>query len=176
MTTNIQSITPAWLTNVLHTHNALPQGQVVAIEQKGNDAFNSAIVHLAVSYSGDAPETAPRRLFLKRNIEAQFHAFWWQHPLLNKDVSNMLQYYSDFAQTQQFWNSFIASEGSWFPANLRALYEEALSNLPQLWERFLASRIPTLRNMTMSHSDCYLSQFLCPNDHTSGPTYLVDFQ
>ncbi len=72
MTTNTQSITPEWLTNVLHIHGALPQGHVVAIEQKGNDAFNSAIVHLTVSYSDDSPKTAPRQLFLKRNIGAEW--------------------------------------------------------------------------------------------------------
>lgn len=191
MTTTNQPITPEWLTNILHTHGALPQGRVVAIAQRGNDAFNSAIVYLSVTYSEDAPPTAPRKLFLKRNIEAewakragaeevafyklvapfaedllmiihcyaaeydetngtsyillqdvsethtppitraqliayegvpeqgqleqvvdavaQFHAFWWQHPLLNKDVTDMVQYYSDFSQTQTFWDSFIQS-------------------------------------------------------------------
>jgi hypothetical protein len=258
MTTNTQSITPEWLTAILHTHGALPQGRVVAVEQRGNDAFNSAIVHLSVAYSEDAPSTAPQQLFLKRNVEAewakragaeevafyklvapcakdlpmiihcyvaeydeasgtsyillqdvsethtppvtraqliayegvpdqvqleqvvdtvaQFHAFWWQHPLLNRDVTDMVEYYSDQQQAQKFWDSFIAVEGTWFPADLRAMYEEALASLPQLWERFLAPRIPTYTNMTMNHGDCYLSQFLCPNTPTFGPTYLVDFQ
>ena len=258
MTLTTQPVTPEWLTDVLYTHGALSQGRVIAIEQRHNDAFNSAVVHLAVAYSENAPASAPRKLFLKRNVEAewakragaeevafyklvapfaeelpmiihcyaaeydeangtsyillqdvsethappvtraqliayegvpeqvqleqvvdtvaQFHAFWWQHPLLNKDITGMMEYYSDFSQTQTFWDSFIASEGAWFPADLRALYEEALANLPRLWERYLASRIPTFTNMTMSHSDCYLSQFLCPNTPTLGPTYLVDFQ
>ncbi|HVB25673.1 MAG TPA: oxidoreductase family protein [Ktedonobacteraceae bacterium] len=258
MTTHSQSITPEWLTEILHAHGALPQGRVVAIEQRGNNAFNSAAAHLSVTYSEDAPETAPQRLFLKRNIEAewgkragarevsfyklvaplaeqlpmiihcyaaefdeangtsyillqdvsethtppvtraqliayegvpekvqleqvvdtiaQFHAFWWQHPLLNKDITGMVQYYSDQQQTQKFWNSFIADEGTWFPANLQAMFEEALASLPQLWECFLASRVPTFTNMTMGHSDCYLSQFLCPNTPALGQTYLIDFQ
>ena len=258
MTTTNQPITPEWLTEILHTHAVLPQGRVVAVEQRGNDAFNSAVLHLSVTYSEDAPITAPRRLFLKRNVEAewakragaeevtfykliapfaedlpmiihcyaaeyneadgtsyillqdvsathtppvtraqliayegipeqgqleqvvdavaQFHAFWWQHPLLNRDVTNIVEYYSDQQQAQKFWDSFIADEGTWFPADLRALYEEALANLPQLWQRFLSSRVSTFTNMTMSHSDCYLSQFLCPNTSTLGPTYLVDFQ
>ena len=72
MTTHNQPITPEWLTDILHTHGTLPQGRVVAIEQRGNEAFNSAIVHLSVMYSEDAPITSPRRLFLKRNIEAEW--------------------------------------------------------------------------------------------------------
>jgi len=258
MTTTNQPITPEWLTEILHAHDALPQGRVVAITHRGNDAFNSAIVHLSITYSEDAPSTAPQRLFLKRNIEAdwgkragarevafyklvaplaeqlpmiihcyaaeydkasgtsyillrdvsethtppvtraqliayegvpnqvqleqivdtvaQFHAFWWQHPLLDKDITGMVQYYSDQQQTQKFWDSFIADEGACFPADLRTLYEGALASLPHLWERYLAPRVPTFTNMTMSHSDCYLSQFLCPNTSAPGPTYLVDFQ
>ncbi len=258
MTNNNRNITPEWLTDILYTHDSLPHGRVTAVEQRGNDAFNSAVVHLSVTYSEDAPATAPRKLFLKRNIEAewgkragarevafyklvgslaehlpmiihcyaagydevngtsyilledvsethtppvtraqliayegvpdqvrieqvvdtvaQFHAFWWQHPLLDKDVTGMVKYYSDQAQVQKFWTSFIADEGAWFPADLRALYEAALASLPQLWERFLAPRVPTYKNMTMCHGDCYLSQFLCPNAPTSGPTYIVDFQ
>src|ERR1017187_8471620 len=72
MTANNQPITPEWLTDILHTHGALPQGKVTTIVQRGNGAFNSAVVHLSVTYSEDAPATAPRRLSLKRNIEADW--------------------------------------------------------------------------------------------------------
>ncbi|MEO8971878.1 MAG: oxidoreductase family protein, partial [Ktedonobacteraceae bacterium] len=125
-----------------------------------------------------AYEGVPDQVQLEQVVDAvaQFHAFWWQHPLLDKDVTGMLQYYSDFSQVQGFWASFIADEGTWFPADLRALYEEALAGLPQLWERFLAPRVPTYTNMTMSHGDCYLSQFLCFNPPMLGPTCLIDFQ
>ncbi len=51
MTATNQPITPEWLTNILHVQGALPQGRVIAIEQRGNDAFNSAVVHLSVTYS-----------------------------------------------------------------------------------------------------------------------------
>src|ERR1017187_10104816 len=72
MTANNQLIIPEWLTDILQTHGALPQGKVTTIEQRGSDTFNSAVVHLSVAYSGDAPATAPRRLFLKRNIKAEW--------------------------------------------------------------------------------------------------------
>src|SRR5437588_11524439 len=63
-------ITPAWLTAVLREAGALTAGSVHAIAERPNNAFNSIITHLAVTYSADAPADAPTRLVLKRNLAA----------------------------------------------------------------------------------------------------------
>ncbi len=54
-----------WLTGALRRSNTLPNGEVTGIVQRDNAAFNSQVSHLALSYSVDAPETAPARLLLK---------------------------------------------------------------------------------------------------------------
>ncbi len=257
-------ITPDWLTSALREGGALPQGEVVAVSQRANDAFNSAAVHLEVTYSSDAPETAPRRLFLKRAIAADwalragarevafyqfvaphrarlpmlvpcyaaavdatsghsfcllgdvsethappvtraqliagvvpaealldqvvdalaaFHAFWWEHPLLGQSAFELPSWYADAARHAQFveetrsnWAHLLEAEGAWFPEEMQVIYTWALASYPALWERHLRQRAATHQRMTLSHGDCYLSQFLCPAPGASGPTYLIDFQ
>lgn len=262
-------ITPEWLTDALRAAGALPSGGVVACERRANAAFNSAALHLTLTYSADAPAEAPRALFLKRNIEsawaveagrdealfyqameahrdrlpmlipcyaalvdevrgastllladvsathapplarddqisgtaraipaapaldqaidalAAFHAAWWQRPELGRmEASFMLD--SWYGNAEQFaehvtrrrdeWAQFIAAEGAWFPDHLRTFYEQALERLPSLWEQGLCERMTTGRGLTLTHGDCYLTQFLVPRPGVSAPTYLVDFQ
>ena len=73
------------------------------------------------------------------------------------------------------WAAFISAEGETFPADLRALYEAALPCLPGLWDRYLATRLPERRNVTLCHTDCYFNAFLCPRD-PGGTTYIIDWQ
>jgi hypothetical protein len=47
--------------------------------------------------------------------------------------------------------------------------------LPHLWDHYLAQRVTTLQQITLSHGDCYLTQFLCPHNPASHTTFLVDF-
>lgn len=260
-----EGATPQRLTAILRREGVLPQGAVVAVAGRANDAFNSAITHLELTYSADAPPTAPRALFLKRSLGADwavragarevafyrlvaplaadlpmlarcydaahdpesgashlllrdlsathappltrqhiialdalpapahldgvvgalaaFHACWWQHPGLGEEPLPLSGRYADAASYGRFvrdvtdeWGRFIAVEGAWFPADLRALYEHALARLPALWDRSLATRIAERRNLTLSNGDNYFSQYLCPQDPGRGPTCIVDFQ
>src|SRR6185437_269042 len=66
------SLTTEWLTEALHEAGALPNGAVVACETRANAAFNSTASHLTLTYSADAPADAPRHLFLKRNLDAEW--------------------------------------------------------------------------------------------------------
>jgi hypothetical protein len=113
---------------------------------------------------------------------AAFHAAWWERPELGVQFE-VNSWYSDadaFAahveERRAEWARFIASEGAWFPADLRACYEQALARLPLLWEQGLGERIMRRRGLTLTHGDCYLTQFLCPRPGVAAPTYLVDFQ
>jgi ecdysteroid kinase len=65
-------VTPEWLTLALVSAGALTRGEVVAVEARGSDAFNSAVAHLTVAFSDDAPDDAPRALFLKRNLPVEW--------------------------------------------------------------------------------------------------------
>jgi hypothetical protein len=65
-------ITPAWLGAALRASGALPVGEVVAVATRGNAAFNSAALHLMVTYSPDAPAAAPQHIFCKRNLDVEW--------------------------------------------------------------------------------------------------------
>jgi len=59
-----------WLTETLRGHGHLPQGEVVAVEQTGvTNSYVATHVRLGLTYSLDAPENAPARLFAKLSQE-----------------------------------------------------------------------------------------------------------
>lgn len=263
--------TPVWLTAVLRRAGVVPVGHVVAVEHQGNPAFNSAITHLVLTYTPDAPDGTPRQLLLKRNqpsawgakagarevafyrliasvgapealsmlvrcydaaydersgdshlllhdlsashrppltrsqivsgdsvpsrrhaeqvVDAlsRFHAYWWDHPLLSSGAVPLAPWCDGAAgyervvqRRRQEWGRFLAAEGAWFPAELRSLYEHALAGARLLWERYLARRVPTSTesavHRTLTHNDCYFSNWLCPSEPAAGPACLIDWQ
>lgn len=112
---------------------------------------------------------------------AAFHAYWWNHPQLGKGFGRVRGWYNDKAafevhvqRRQREWAQFTAA-GHEIPDEWRALYEHVLKVLPKLWEAYLGARIPSRRNLTLTHGDCYLTQFLVPTQG-AGRTYLIDFQ
>ncbi len=113
---------------------------------------------------------------------AAFHAAWWESPELG-DAFPIIPWYRDaehftahVARRQREWERFIAAEGGWFPADLRGFYEREIARFPRLWENGLGERITSRSGLTLTHGDCYLTQFLCPRPGVAAPTYLVDFQ
>ena len=57
--------TPEWLTGVLARSGCLPRGYVIDVSVSVTSSFTSTIGRLSLTYSGDAPSTAPSNLFLK---------------------------------------------------------------------------------------------------------------
>ena len=66
------ALTSAWLTERLRSAGVLPRGEVTAFAVRANSAFNSNVSHLDVTYSGVAPQAAPRYLLLKCNAKAEW--------------------------------------------------------------------------------------------------------
>lgn len=64
------ALTCGWLTDALREAGMLSTGAVIACDERSNGAFNSAITHLTLTYSEDAPVDAPQHLLLKRNIDS----------------------------------------------------------------------------------------------------------
>jgi hypothetical protein len=125
---------------------------------------------------------APASLEQAIDALAGFHVAWWERPELGVQFE-ITPWYSDadafaahVARRQREWAQFIASEGVWFPAELRAFYEREVARLPLLWEQGLGVRMTDGRSLSLCHGDCYLTQFLCPRPGVVAPTYLVDFQ
>jgi Ecdysteroid kinase-like family len=111
---------------------------------------------------------------------ARFHAYWWEHPALKSSIpirpwyGNEVEFRAHVQRRQREWAAFTAKVED-FPEDLRQLYTDALAHLPQLWTKYLASRVTNYRGLTMSNGDCYFAQFLCPINE-NGQAYLVDFQ
>lgn len=66
----IDDVTPAWLTLQLRHARVLPEGAVQSVNVTQNGAFNSAVHHLELTYTPDAPATAPKNLLIKRNNDS----------------------------------------------------------------------------------------------------------
>ncbi|GHO49152.1 oxidoreductase family protein [Ktedonospora formicarum] len=71
-TTEIDGITPTWLTQILRHSGALTQGEVHAIEIQSTGAFNSHTNYLSLRYSPEAPPEAPTHLVLKQNTQEEW--------------------------------------------------------------------------------------------------------
>ena len=66
LVTNAKQVDPAWLTTILRDASCLENGHVTQVENSAEYKSNSSIIaHLQISYSADAPATAPSRLLLK---------------------------------------------------------------------------------------------------------------
>ena len=64
--TDIEQVTPAWLTDTLRRSGVLDRGRVAAVRKTPpKSTITSLISRLELSYSADAPPTAPAHLFLK---------------------------------------------------------------------------------------------------------------
>jgi hypothetical protein len=58
---------------------------------------------------------------------------------------------------------------------VHTLLQGALEHHGKLLERYIAPRSRALSGLSVTHNDCYLTQFLCPKE-AAGETCLVDFQ
>jgi len=115
---------------------------------------------------------------------AEFHAAFWEHPLLGTIpvTTEMRWWYRDEDSHKQHvqrrsteWAKFIELYKDEVPKNWLTLGKSALEVLPRLFEDRIKPRLSSRRALTMSQGDCYLTQFLVP--HTGeGKSYLIDFQ
>lgn len=113
---------------------------------------------------------------------AAFHACWWERLELGEVFpaggwyGGGEQFAAHVERRRSEWAQFIAAEGAWFPADLRAIYEDAFARAPYAWAADFGARLAERRAVTLGHGDCYLTQFLVPRAGVAAPTYLVDFQ
>jgi hypothetical protein len=76
--TQLEQVTPEWLTHCLAESGALPYGRVLAVEATSESTIRSVVGHLAITYSADAPSSVPARLFLKTATRDVSHNGDWQ--------------------------------------------------------------------------------------------------
>lgn len=73
--THPDQITVTWLQTLLAAAQALPTGQIIAIEKTVEQPFLAVTCRVALTYSEDAPPDAPRHLFIKMTNPATFAKF-----------------------------------------------------------------------------------------------------
>jgi hypothetical protein len=86
--TNIDQITPEWLTQCLHAQGALPHGHVLSVNGQSSSTIASIVGGLTVRYSTDAPASAPTRLFFKTGTD---------DALENDDMEDEVRFYQHLA-------------------------------------------------------------------------------
>ncbi len=83
--TDMGQVSPEWLTRVLQKRGFLNQGKVTAVHKqplRATISLTSGLARFAVSYSDDAPKSAPLRLFLKiakLDFDAALSARMWKN-------------------------------------------------------------------------------------------------
>lgn len=114
---------------------------------------------------------------------AGLHAYWWEHPVLRDGPVRIPlpfrdedRYMAEVRKQAEEWRRFREKAGFELPRELLELYESRIEALPALWDRFFQSRFDGLRQLTVCHSDCYFTQFLCPDDPSVHGTYLSDME
>lgn len=114
---------------------------------------------------------------------AGLHAAWWEHPSLAEGALQVSEWYRDRAHFDETltefatnWAAFRQIVGDSLPADIMTLCEATLAKLHGAWESKLSARMAARKQLTISHGDCYLSQFLCPLPGSpDATTYLIDF-
>jgi thiamine kinase-like enzyme len=245
--TDLDQVTPAWLTGVLCKKECLPQGQVLAVHKEPNLSVGSTIVLLKLCYSDDAPSTAPTRLFLKfpsaqslsngkKEVQfytdiasevadlvvrcydavyseeansfhllmedlspthfshppsvlppskaqteqivdalACFHAYWWDHPRLGRDIGPLPTEASleeEMAWTKRAFASFVDFLGDRLSDNRRKIYERVLAAfLPVQLKRLSGGN-----HLTLIHGDLHIGNFLYPRDPVQDTLRIIDWK
>jgi hypothetical protein len=67
--TDVEQVTPEWLTAILHECGVLSTGHIVTVQHPPSTTWNSRAYHLELQYSTDVPAAAPRHLFVKLNSQ-----------------------------------------------------------------------------------------------------------
>lgn len=118
---------------------------------------------------------------------ARFHAYWWgrQEQCLNVapiawGCSNETDFITETARRKRALEHLLAQEGEWLPPAVQTTYENILAQMPRLWQLYMRESVATFANLTLTHGDAYLANFLCPREdqreETTGNCYIIDWQ
>jgi hypothetical protein len=115
---------------------------------------------------------------------AQFHAVWWEHPLIGiiPELMEVRWWYRDeiffhnhYAMRQEQVVEFTNRFGADIGQKTLNFITVILERYPTFWE-YLSPRITTCHHMTLTQGDCYLTQFLVPHPGIVASALLIDFQ
>lgn len=112
---------------------------------------------------------------------ADFHAYWWEHPMLGSGFAAIEPAFAserDLAagleKNGDELAAFVTEVGDGLDTSWVRLLKEVHSRLLGTWDRYLADRIQSRRALTLINGDCYFIQFLCPSSPDTDRTYMID--
>src|SRR3954451_4529525 len=89
---------------------------------------------------------------------ARFHAYWWQHAQLGSGIAPVAwgcadkeTYGTEIARRRRALDHLFAHEGDWFPLHLRLIYENILSQMMPVWEKYMRTRVTAFSSLTLTH-------------------------
>jgi Ser/Thr protein kinase RdoA (MazF antagonist) len=105
---------------------------------------------------------------------ARFHAHWWEHPRLGKDVGGLL----DDAGVEELarataarFEAFADFAGESLSVARREMIERVINTFPRPWVR-----LKSARGLTLTHGDAHTWNFLFPRAPGARRVYLIDWQ
>ena len=105
---------------------------------------------------------------------AEFHAFWWDHPRLGKDIGTLLTeegLINGIPGTERTVSGFVEYLGDRLSVERRRLYKKIISAQPALFKRLTRGK-----DLTLVHGDAHLWNFLCPGNPNKGKVCIIDWQ
>lgn len=128
-------------------------------------------------------EVVPEPVYLQQIVDcvADFHAYWWEHPLLGSGFAAIDPAFASerglaagLEKQGEELVAFVAQVGDGLDTSLVRLLKEVHSRLLGTWDSYLADRIRSRRALTLINGDCYFIQFLCPKSPDLDRTYMID--
>jgi len=105
---------------------------------------------------------------------ARFHAFWWDHPRLGKDVGKFRtedERRTGWSDAEKSTHDFMDFLGDRLSAARRQIYETVLEALPRL-----SQRQEQRKNLTLVHGDAHLWNFVFPRNPAANEVHMIDWQ
>ncbi|HEX8597768.1 MAG TPA: hypothetical protein VF952_04550 [Chloroflexia bacterium] len=130
-----------------------------------------------------ALEVVPDPVYLQQIVDcvAEFHAYWWEHPLLGSGFAAVDTRFASregwmagLEESGEELTAFLGLHADGLAPGLANMLREVHLRLPALWDVYLADRIPPRRALTLINGDCYFIQFLCPNRPNEARTHMID--
>jgi len=135
------------------------------------------LADLSTSHFRPESRQPPSRENCERMMDclARFHAFWWEHPRLGKDIGSVPT--GDYlSEIEGILPAFLSFLGDQLPVAKQTIYRRVLSALPGLWQRFESRHLPSGRGLTLIHGDAHCGNFLVPRDAGKHSIRIIDWQ
>jgi thiamine kinase-like enzyme len=110
---------------------------------------------------------------------AKFHAFWWEHPRLGKDIGQLPTAEAIkeiLGNIERMAHEFVDFLGDRLSVDRRQVYEKVLAALPRLLSHHIGARLTAGKTCTLVHGDAHFWNFLYPHDADKDKVYLIDWQ